>query len=72
MDTLVDNATSKAKDRGVWLGFLCATFASARQDVLRSFGNEALEGLRDVEREWDAGGVFQGLQNGGFLLRDCK
>ena len=70
MDTLYEQVKKAAKDRGLLLDFVCPTFADKRQDVLRGFGEENVELIKAVAGKYDAEGVFQKLQYGGFLVRD--
>ncbi|KAF1949859.1 FAD-binding domain-containing protein [Byssothecium circinans] len=51
--------------------FIFPNIASRDQDVLASFGEQNLESLRAVSREYDVLGMFQNLQNGGFLVSNA-
>ncbi|KAK2598780.1 hypothetical protein N8I77_012167 [Diaporthe amygdali] len=59
-----------AKDKGVFLDFICPSFAGAEQNVLRGFGEDNVRKLKEVSHKYDPEGVFQKLQNNGFLLRN--
>ena len=52
-----------------YLDFLFMSFASSSQYVLGSYGEVNFRKLQEVASKYDAEGVFQTLQNGGFLLR---
>ncbi|KHN93733.1 FAD-binding, type 2 [Metarhizium album ARSEF 1941] len=52
------------------LDLLLPTFAGTSQNVLAGFGAENVKKIQDAARRYDPEGVFQKLQNGGFLLRD--
>ncbi|UNI23120.1 hypothetical protein JDV02_008958 [Purpureocillium takamizusanense] len=68
VDKLRGQFEDAAKRRGRGLEFLFMNDACAYQDPLRSYGAEAVDGLWAVSRKYDPGGVFQELQNDGFLL----
>jgi hypothetical protein len=68
-DELVQGVEKLAKEKGVLLDYLCPSFAGASQKVMRSFGENNLQKIRDVAAKYDPEGVFQKLQNDGFLLR---
>ncbi|SPN99250.1 uncharacterized protein DNG_02287 [Cephalotrichum gorgonifer] len=59
-----------ARELGLLLEYVSSTFAGAPDDVLGSYGAENVKGLRTVAAKYDPDGVFQSLQNGGFLLRN--
>ena len=59
-----------AKERGLLLDYKCMTFATASQKVLGSYGAENIKRMHDVAAKYDPEGVFQKLQNDGFLLRN--
>ncbi|PWY74045.1 FAD-binding domain-containing protein [Aspergillus eucalypticola CBS 122712] len=59
-----------AKERGLLLDYKCMTFATALQKVLGSYGAENIKRMHDVAAKYDPEGVFQKLQNDGFLLRN--
>ncbi|KAG6366579.1 hypothetical protein INS49_000757 [Diaporthe citri] len=60
-----------AKDKDLHLDFICPSFAGAKQNVLRGFGQKNLQDLKEVAAKYDPEGVFQKQQSGGFLLRDA-
>lgn len=70
MDSIYEQVKKAAKDRGLLLDFICPTFADKRQDVLRGFGEENVELIKEVAAKYDEQGIFQKLQYGGFLVRD--
>jgi hypothetical protein len=45
-------------------------FARGSQNVLASYGAENVRRMQEAVTKYDPEGVFQRLQNGGFLLRD--
>lgn len=61
-------AESTAKANGTYLPFVYANYASRDQNPLRSYGTENLAKLKEIARRFDPEGVFQKLQNGGWLL----
>ncbi|KAH7395894.1 hypothetical protein BKA64DRAFT_72190 [Cadophora sp. MPI-SDFR-AT-0126] len=65
---LISRIEAAAKTRGLDLDFKFMNDASYSQSPLRSYGNESLELLNAARQKWDPEGVFQRLQNGGFLL----
>lgn len=70
VDGMAENIQSLARERGLLLDFLCMSFATGSQGVLRSYGVGNVKRMQDVAEKYDPDGVFQKLQNGGFLLRD--
>jgi hypothetical protein len=69
-DELLQGVEKIAGAKGLLLDFLCPSFAGASQNVLRGFGEENLQNLRNIASKYDPEGVFQKLQNDGFLLRN--
>jgi hypothetical protein len=67
---MVDGVKDAAQSRGLLLDFLCPNFAALTQKVLGSYGTENVKKAEAVAAKYDADGVFQKLQNGGFLLRN--
>jgi hypothetical protein len=59
---------STAKSRGLLLDFQSMNDSSHLQNPLKSYGSESLATLSDASQKWDTEGVFQRLQNSGFLL----
>ncbi|KAF2121074.1 hypothetical protein BDV96DRAFT_640484 [Lophiotrema nucula] len=57
-----------SKARGSHLPFLYMNDASRDQNPLATYSNESLEKLKEVAKKYDPEGVFQKLQQGGFLL----
>ncbi|KAH7627786.1 hypothetical protein B0T09DRAFT_359115 [Sordaria sp. MPI-SDFR-AT-0083] len=70
MDSIYEQVKNAAEESGLLLDFVCPTFADKRQDVLRGFGEENVELIKEVAGKYDGEGVFQKLQYGGFLVRD--
>ena len=50
------------------LDFVFQNDASSSQRPLEGIGEANLQALRDASAKWDSLGVFQRLQNGGFLV----
>ena len=65
---LIEELTAAAKKRGLLLDFLFQNDASYTQSPLRSYGDESLGFLNDMAEKYDPEGVFQKLQNSGFLI----
>ena len=70
VDTMASTVQSLAQERGLLLDTFCMSFASSRQKVLRSYGTDNIRRMQDAAAKYDPDGVFQKLQNNGFLLRD--
>ena len=60
--------TKTAKLRNLSLPFLNPNDATFSQQPLQSFGAVSLAQLKATSAKYDEPGVFQNLQNGGFLL----
>lgn len=69
-DIMAQNVQELAREKGLLLGFLCMSFASSSQDVLRSYGADNVKRIQDAAAKYDPEGVFQKFQNDGFLLRN--
>ncbi|KAI0416798.1 hypothetical protein F5X98DRAFT_342868 [Xylaria grammica] len=72
VSTMVKNVQERARDMELVLEYLCMNFADSKQDVLTSYGPANLRKLRDVAAQYDPEGIFQNLQNDGFLLRKVE
>nr|XP_001398768.2 hypothetical protein ANI_1_1246164 [Aspergillus niger CBS 513.88] len=70
VDIMSEKVQYLAKDKGLLLDFKCMSFATASQRVLGSYGVDNIKRMQEVAAKYDPEGVFQKLQNGGFLLRD--
>lgn len=70
IDTMSEKVQNLAKERELLLDFKCMSFATASQKVLGSYGADNVKRMQEVAAKYDPEGVFQKLQNGGFLLRD--
>lgn len=70
VDTISKTVQSLAKTKGTLLDFKYMTFDTCSQKVLGSYGAENIKLMQEVAAKYDPEGVFQKLQNGGFLLRD--
>ncbi|CAL5875166.1 uncharacterized protein PFLUO_LOCUS9470 [Penicillium psychrofluorescens] len=65
---IVDQAEAVAKKNGTYVDFKYSNYCSRDQDPLATYGSENLSKLRSVAREVDPRGIFQTLQNDGWLL----
>lgn len=65
---LISSIESISKERGCLLDFKFMNDASYEQSPLSSYGAESLSSLWAASKKWDPEGVFQQLQNLGFLL----
>jgi hypothetical protein len=65
---LISSFESTAKARGLLLNFHFMNDCSHLQSPLQSYGPESLAFLKTVSQKWDPQGVFQKLQNSGYLL----
>ncbi|GKZ26172.1 hypothetical protein AbraIFM66951_010044 [Aspergillus brasiliensis] len=65
---IVDAAEFAAKRMGAYLPYKYSNYAAWDQDPLASYGTENVRRLKEVARKYDPEGVFQTLQNGGWLL----
>lgn len=70
VDSTIHKVQKAASTRGLLLDFLCMSFATAPQPVLRSYGTDNGRRLQEAAAKYDNGGLFQKLQNDGFLLRN--
>jgi hypothetical protein len=68
LNDLALSAQQLARDEGLYLDYLCMSFASASQKVTRGYGRDCAERLNQAAKKYDPERVFQTLQNGGFLL----
>ena len=65
---IVDVAEATAKQAGAYLPYRYSNYASRDQDPLSSYGAESVARLKSIAAKYDPDGVFQKLQNGGWLL----
>ncbi|KAI5306504.1 hypothetical protein KEM55_008593, partial [Ascosphaera atra] len=65
---IIAAAEVTAKENGTYLPFKYSNYASRDQDPLASYGKENLQKLKEIAAKYDPSGVFQTLQNGGWLL----
>lgn len=69
--TLLDLAATiaaTAQKAGFYDDYIFSNIAAREQNVLASYGQDNLNFLKSVSRKYDFMGVFQNLQNGGFLV----
>lgn len=69
VEELTEGMKKLASAEGQLLDFIFMNDASAKQQVLASYGQDNVQQLRDAAAKYDPEGVFQKLQNDGFLLR---
>lgn len=70
LDTAVTQTVQAlAEKRSLLLSYLSMSFANSSQEVLRSYGAENVKEMQRTAAKYDPDGVFQKLQNDGFLLR---
>ena len=69
LSELVEGMRKLAVERGQLLEHIFMNDANADQKVLTSYGEENVRRLRNTAACFDPEGVFQHLQNDGFLLR---
>ncbi|KAI1319564.1 FAD-binding domain-containing protein [Xylariaceae sp. FL0255] len=65
---LGDSIRAESSERSALLDYIFMNDADASQSVIESYGVEDVKMLRSVAARYDPGGVFQKLQNAGFLL----
>lgn len=64
----VEDAKQLAKEMNVWHPYVYLNYAAKEQGVLATYGDENLQRMRAVAREYDPEGVFQALVPGGHKL----
>lgn len=69
VDTIAERVQVLARERGLLLDFILPSFAGSSQKVMQSYGLGNLKRLQETSAKYDPKGVFQKLQNDGFLLR---
>lgn len=70
VSSIVERTQELARERGLLLDFILSNFSGKKQNVMRSYGDDNVEKLKEVAAKYDPDGVFQKLQNDGFLLRN--
>lgn len=65
---LVQSFDSVAAQHDGLLDFRFMNDSSALQSPLQGYGPQAVAELEAASRKWDPNGVFQELQNSGFLI----
>ncbi|KAI0382173.1 putative FAD-binding oxidoreductase [Hypomontagnella monticulosa] len=66
--SLTDEVETSAKAQGSYLPYLFMNDASIDQHVIKHYGEENVRRLKEVQRMYDPGAVFQRLVPGGFKL----
>lgn len=64
----VEDAVKLAKEMDCWHQYVYLNYAAKEQGVLAAYGEENLERMRAVAKEYDPEGVFQELLPGGHKL----
>lgn len=70
VNSMAQEVQALAGEKGLLLEYLSMSFANASQKVLRSYGADNVKRLQEAAAKYDPEGVFQKLQNDGFLLRN--
>jgi hypothetical protein len=65
---IVDIVEETAKREGVYVPYKYSNYSSRDQDPLASYGEANLVKLKEIAARYDPEGVFQVLQNGGWLV----
>jgi hypothetical protein len=65
---IADSITKTAQNVRLHDRYIFANIAAREQKVLASYGQDNLNFMRSVSRKYDGIGMFQNLQNGGFLV----
>lgn len=65
---IAETAERVAQKNGTYLPFIYSNYASRDQNPLASYGIENVQELKAIARRYDPAGIFQTLQNGGWLL----
>ncbi|KAL4899730.1 hypothetical protein BDW74DRAFT_183378 [Aspergillus multicolor] len=68
MRKIVDAVEEVAKKNGTYLPFKYTNYAAPDQDPLGSYGADNLARIKGIAAKYDPQGVFQVLQNGGWLV----
>ncbi|KAF2018537.1 FAD-binding domain-containing protein [Aaosphaeria arxii CBS 175.79] len=72
LQTYGADVKSLAEARNVYLPYQFMNDASYTQNPLETYTAENLAIMQDVSSAYDPAGIFQRLQNGGFLLRNVR
>jgi len=67
---IIDQAGTVGRKNETYLDFKYSNYCSRDQDPLASYGAESVSKLRSIVKEIDPRGVFQKLQNDGWLLSE--
>lgn len=68
MRKLESDLIALAQERGVWNEWVYLNYASQWQDPISGYGQDEVDFLRSVSREYDPKGIFQKAVPGGFKL----
>lgn len=68
MGSIIERANATAYAQGAGYPYLYMNYAAQQQNVVRSYGEENSECLRETSRKYDPDGVWQNLLPGGFKL----
>lgn len=70
LSLLLDSINTRAKEIGAFDPFIFANYAGKNQDVIRSYGAESIDKLRQVRQAVDSKGIFTSLVPGGYQIAD--
>lgn len=68
LEALQDSIDGLARDRDLLLDFQFMNHAGPTQKVLESYGAANFDQIKSVVQSYDSDGLFQNLQNSGFLV----
>ncbi|KAI1213726.1 FAD-binding domain-containing protein [Annulohypoxylon truncatum] len=68
IEALQDSIDGLSRDRDLLLDFQFMNHAGPTQKVLESYGEANFDQLKSVAQRYDPNGLFQNLQNNGFLV----
>ncbi|KAH9890763.1 FAD-binding domain-containing protein [Xylariomycetidae sp. FL2044] len=69
IDELYQGMQRLGHEKGAWLDFVFMNEGKWTQDVLGSYGASNVRKMREASAKYDPDGVFQHLQQDGYLLR---
>ncbi|KAE9378505.1 FAD-binding domain-containing protein [Stipitochalara longipes BDJ] len=66
--SILDRSVEEAKKMGLWHPYIYQNYAGAGQDVFGGYGVQNRQRLLEIQKRYDADGVFNRLLPGGFKL----
>ncbi|KAG8164730.1 hypothetical protein KVR01_005005 [Diaporthe batatas] len=72
LSQLIENVEAMAEERGELKGFVYMNYAGSTQQVLKRYGPENFERLKDVASQYDPEGLLQEYWKGYFQLADVE